>query len=299
MKTIGVIGSNGYIGSALFKTISQLDKFNLINFDLVNDKNYPNFRIIDLLTIESKSIFESIKDLDYIYLLSGLTGTKESFEDALRFHQINEFAVLKILDTIKNHGLNCKIIFPSTRLVYKGKNNMLKEDSCTKPLTIYAQTKFNAERYLRLYAKNFGIKSYIFRICVPYGDITGHGYSYGTIGSFINQAKNNGSIRIFGDGKQKRTFTHIKDLINIILFPVMLKNFSEGIYNISSQDHISIKEVAEMICDQLGANIIFDPYPADLIKYESGSTVLSDEKLQNVQKYTYQFRLKKWISKIK
>lgn len=91
---------------------------------------------------------------------------------------------------MKESGSTARIVFPSTRLVYKGQQNvLLKEDAEKAPNTIYALNKLACEYMLAMYQKAFGIHYTIFRICVPYGSLIKSGTSYGTLGFFAKGQK--------------------------------------------------------------------------------------------------------------
>ena len=78
-----------------------------------------------------------------------------------------------------------KIVFPSTRLVYKGKDEPLLENDTKEFKTIYSINKYACEQYLKMYSDVFDIRYCIFRICVPYGSLLDGVSSYGTAEFFI------------------------------------------------------------------------------------------------------------------
>jgi len=189
-----------------------------------------------------------------------------------------------------------RIIYPSTRLVYKGiKNTPLKEGFEKESKTIYAKNKINCERILNDYQLQHKIDYTIFRICVPYGNLLGENYSYGTIGFFINKAIKGENITIYGDGSLKRTFTHVSDISEAIIKGIEHEQTKNKIYNIGSNDSLSLLEVANLVAKKYKVGVVFVDWPEEALKIESGDTIFNDEKLQKDINYKYKYSIKDWI----
>ena len=184
MKKIGVIGANGYIGKHIVSYLQRYYDVNVDSYDIVAECDLPNYHKVDLT--DKESIKGLNLDLDYIFMFAGLTGTYNGFNEYQKFISINELGLLNLLDAIKNSEYRPKVIFPSTRLVYKGVDKSLKEDDLKECKTIYAANKLACEGYLQAYHDSFDIPYTIFRICLPYGNLLSTDYSFGTVGFFIN-----------------------------------------------------------------------------------------------------------------
>ena len=76
----------------------------------------------------------------------GKTGTITGFGNYEEFIDINEKALLNILNEYRNQHSSAKIIYPSTRLVYRGDDMPLKEDAVKEFKTIYAINKYACEQ---------------------------------------------------------------------------------------------------------------------------------------------------------
>lgn len=237
-------------------------------------------------------------NVNYIFVFAGLTGTNAAFDEPDKFIDANEKGILNILNHHRRTKSKARIIFPSTRLVYKGvKNKFLKEEDEKEALTIYAQNKLSCESYLKMYATNFGIDYTIFRICVPYGNIFSDDYSYGTIGFFLSKAKNKQNITLFGKGEVKRTFTHVEDICLSIIETLKKEKETNSTFNIGSKDNLSLYEVASLFAKKYNIEIELIDWPEMALKIESGDTIFNDEKLLNVTKYQYKNELKAWLEK--
>lgn len=295
MKAL-VIGSNGYIGRHLIKVLQE----NGCSFFCSDKHEYPldevaNYQKTDIR--EKDQINELDFDVDYIFVFAGLTGTLASFTNYQDFIDINEIGLLNILDAVRHQNVFPRVVFPSTRLIYKGSHKPLSEESALEFKTIYASNKFACENYLRLYNDYYGIPYSIFRICVPYGNLMDDQYSYGTTGFFINQAINKKIITLYGDGSQRRTFTHVYDIASII-FETVTKTVSENqTFNIGGEA-FSLYKVANLIANKYQAKVAMNPWPEMDLKLESGSTVFDSSKIDNLIDYQYKYCIEKWLKQL-
>ena len=218
--------------------------------------------------------------VDTVFVFAGVTGTAASFKDAQGYLMGNEGGLLNVLESIRLSGHRPRLVFPSSRLVYKGSSQPLPETAELEAKTVYAANKIACEFNLRAYSNAFDIPHTIVRVCVPYGNSQGSEYSFGTVGNFVKQASETGRIVLYGDGSPRRTFTHIDDVCSFVVSAAASAEFENGTFNIPGDD-LSLLEAAELIAARLGAEIAFAPWPTFDLRIESGSTVFDDSKTQS------------------
>ncbi len=295
MKKSIVFGANGYIGRHLVyylhKQGQQVLAIDVAQTSIDNNQKYVPIDITNENAVDGLDF-----DVDYIYCFGGLTGTNVGFDKYKDFVEVNEIGLLNILNHHRISKSTARIVFPSTRLIYKGQKDVfLKEDDQKEALTIYAQNKLSCEEFLKQYATNFNIDFTVFRICVPYGNVFDDKFSYGTVGFFLNKAKNNENIMLFGKGELRRTFTHVEDICNSI-FEVLKKPQSKNnIFNIGSNDNLSLLEAATLFAKKYNVEIEFNEWPESALKVESGDTIFDDSKLKSITGYQYKHSIDSWI----
>jgi len=218
--------------------------------------------------------------VDVVFLFAGVTGTAASFKNHESYVTGNEIGLLNVLQSIRMSSYRPRLVFPSSRLVYKGSDAALPETADLEAKTVYAANKIACEFHLRAFSNAFDIPHTIFRICVPYGNSQGSEYSFGTVGNFIRQAVETGRICLYGDGSLHRTFTHIDDLCSFMVLASASGEFENGTFNIPGDD-LSLREAAQLIGARLGAAIEFVPWPSFDLRIESGSTVFDGTKTQS------------------
>ncbi len=291
-----IFGANGYIGRHLLrKFIEQGEQVLASGKSITSKDSYEYYTSIDLC--QKETLLKIDFNVESIYLFSSITGTHNSFENWESFIDVNVKGLLNILDHIKDFKVKPKIIFPSSRLVYKGKSGFsIKEDDIKEAKTIYAINKITCENILKAYNNYYGVPYIIFRICVPYGNLFDNQYSYGTTGYFINCIKTKNKISLYGDGSLKRTFTHISDIVDIIFKVSKLKDQYKSIYNIGSSDNLSLFAVAEMFKEKFNNKIEFVPWPSKDLLLESGDTIFNDNRIKEVVDIDYKYEIRKWIN---
>lgn len=294
---VTIIGANSYIARNMVHMM-QYDKSNEYEFRLYDygSEQVDGMKPYDSIDVTSKESMSSVDlDCDLVYMFVGKTGTYNGFEQYDTFIDINERALLNLLDAYRRQHSHAKIVFPSTRLVYKGSRTPLSEDADKEFKTIYAINKFACEQYLKEYHNVFNIDYVIFRICVPYGSILPEAVSsFGTAGFMLDKAKNGKDITLYGGGKGRRTITHMWDLCNILIHASQSPDCLNDVYNIGGEDY-SLEEMANCIAGRYGVGVVEVPWPEAALSIESGDTVFNDDKLGS-KGFKVQRRFSEWVS---
>lgn len=295
MNKVAIIGANSYIARNLhyiFRKHKKNYQIDLYDYQSTfKDSIYKRYQQINFFDINSISQIDM--NVDVIYIFSGKTGSINGFDEFSEFIDINEKVLLNILNEYKSQHSKAKIIFPSTRLIYKGKKGKLKEDSEKEQRTIYAMNKYSCERYLEMYHNVFGIEYIIFRICLPYGTLIENASSYGTVEFMINKASLGNNISLYGDGSLRRTLTYIEDLCDILIEGAFSNECKNDIYNIGGEDY-SLKEMAKIIAKKYNVSVEYIPWPSIALSIEGGDTVFDSSKLDKIIDKKYKMKFKDW-----
>lgn len=265
---VALFGSRGYLGAQLDYAL-QAKNVSVTGFDLPD------------CDVTSSAFWDGFCPELYnaILFFSGLTGTEKSFIEAEKFLEVNEKGLFNLLRKLAPLGDRApKIVFPSTRLVYKGREAALKEDDEKEAKTVYAANKLACEHLLEAFHARYGIPYVVTRICVPYGSLIRKDYSYGTIGFFLKQADSGGPITLYGDGKIRRTFTHVADICEVVAF--LAEADAQGVFNVGGIT-CSLGEVADLIAKAKGVEVKYVPWPDVALRLESGATFFDSSKLDN------------------
>ena len=166
-KKIIITGGLGYIGTELCKLYSGVSWYHQI---VVIDNRFVSERVNQLRNwniefvqgdILDRSLVEKyFTDADVVHHLAGITSVprtkNESTEDQdKKIREVGENGTQNILDVVSD---NCKIIFPSTHVVYEGIEKVktdIQENEETKPVLSYSSSKAFNEKQLKDSGKNY------------------------------------------------------------------------------------------------------------------------------------------------
>ena len=260
-KKIIITGGLGYIGTELCKIYSGVSWHHDITIidnrfisERVNQLRNWNMNFIHGDILDKDLIKKICKDADVIHHLAGVTEVprvkSESTND--KDNKIKLVAVegtQNILDSINN---KCKIILPSTHVVYEGiekvKKNIL-EDEETSPVLSYAISKDLNEKQLKKSGKNY----VILRLGSVYGFSTDTARIDIMPNLFSKITSQNGTLKLFSGGKQVKSLVPLIDVARCFKFIEEKNNISSELFNLTKET-ITVKEVAE-ICKKLNPKI--------------------------------------------
>ena len=288
MKAL-VLGAGGYIGRHLVHALRRQGHA----VAAYHGRSGPAEGRVDITDAQALSALDW--GVDAVFMLAGATGTQASFADPEAYVRANEIGLVTVLQAIRQSPHRPRVVFPSSRLVYRGADQALPENAELEARTVYAANKIACEFLLRSYSQAFDLPHTIFRVCVPYGNSQSDQYSVGTLGHFIRQATQTGRIRLYGDGSLRRTFSHIDDLCNTLARAAALPAAQNQTYNLPGED-LSLLQAAQIIASRLGAEIDFTPWPPLDLRIESGSTVFDASKLLALLPDAAPHRMASWAS---
>jgi UDP-glucose 4-epimerase len=152
----------------------------------------------------------------------------------------------------------------STPLIYAGSSSK----HSGKYKNPYTFSKDIGEEILELYNKHYGLKSSITRFYNVYGphQLVEGGYTT-LIGRWLNNIKKDIQCEIYGDGEQRRDFTHVDDIVDALIL-IMEKEAYGLEFELGRGENHSVNEVAKMM------NI--DPIYKDGKKGEARNTLNTD-----------------------
>ena len=163
-------------------------------------------------------------------------------------------------------------------------------DDCLNP---YSISKVNGEKLCTMYTKLFGLDTIIFRYFNVYGERQPLRGQYApVIGIFIRQKNNKEALTIVGDGKQRRDFTHVSDVVNANVMSAISNPDHDAfgqIYNVGNGVNYSVNELADMISDNQ------EHIPPRI--GESKVTLADNNKIKKTFGWEPKVNLEEWVIK--
>lgn len=164
----------------------------------------------------------------------------------------NLIGSVNLINAAVNYGVEC-FVFTSSIAVYGSGQVPMREDTMPIPEDPYGISKLAVEQELRVTHEMFGLDYVIFRPHNVYGERQNIGDRYrNVVGIFMNQLLQGKPMTIFGDGSQKRAFTHISDIAPILATCVENPAARNQVFNIGADTPYSVNELAAVVAAAMG-----------------------------------------------
>ena len=258
-KNILITGGLGFIGSHISNMLMEdnhiiiVDNLSTGNINNLINPNHDNLEIIkkDICEIDWNDI---LTDIDYIFHLAAMASVPLSIDAPIKCNEVNLNATVKLLDSAVKNNVQ-KIVFSSSAAVYgQNKNMPLKETEPLMPTSPYAASKASCEIYLKSFYESYGLNYTVLRYFNVFGPKQDKNSDYAAvIPNFISAFLSGKSPKIYGDGNQTRDFIYVEDVANANI--LACKSKYNGVVNIASGEKISIKQLFEVIKNNLGSEL--------------------------------------------
>ncbi len=260
-KKIIITGGLGYIGTELCKLYSGYSWHHKV---IVVDNRFVSERVnqlrnwsIDFIQgdiLDKNFVKSNFKDADVIHHLAGITEVPRTKNESnpkkdLIIKTVAESGTQNILDAVKD---SCKIIFPSTHVVFEGIDKVtsnIDENEETKPVLAYSLSKSFNEKQLKDSGKNY--------IILRLGSV--YGYSTDTMrldimpNLFSKITSQNGTLKLFAGGRQIKSLVPLIDVARCFKFMEEKNHINSEVFNLT-KDTVTVKKVAE-ICKKYNSKV--------------------------------------------
>lgn len=177
-----------------------------------------------------------------IFHLAAKISVPESFLYEEEYKKTNVLGLKNVIEIAKEKS--CKIVFSSSAAVYGNYDRKVVENDILNPLSPYAKNKMDGEKLL----EQSGLSAVCLRYFNVYGPKQSKEYA-GVITNFIDKAKLNEDIVIFGDGTQVRDFVYVTDVAEANIKAMEYDGSVFEIINIASGEEITINDLAKLVIE--------------------------------------------------
>ena len=292
-----VTGGAGFIGSNLVDKLIDIGVEVHIIDDLSTgfEKNInPKaiFHKIDISTLNPDLAWYEFKDTDVVFHLAALARVQPSIEDPIPFDNVNVSGTLRILKLAHNLGIKRFIYSASSSCYGNATKFPTPEEHPTNPLSPYGLQKYVGEQYCKMVSEVYGLDTVSLRYFNVYGERMSLEGAYKlAIPIFAKQMLEDKPLTINNDGKQRRDFTYVGDVVNAnILAATHPENLKGEAFNIGNGDNYSVNELADMLGGKKSyGNKVIEPF----------QTLADNSKALLILDWDPKGNLKEWIKKYK
>jgi UDP-glucose 4-epimerase len=140
----------------------------------------------------------------------------------------------------------------ATRIFYTSGSGVYGEDPAVDfpesygpciPISTYGASKLASESIIAAYCHMFGLVARVFRFANVVGPRQTHGVGY----DFIRRLKSDAtSLRILGDGTQKKSYIHVDDVLEAIFLVAANALRRYDVFNVATDDYVTVREIADL-----------------------------------------------------
>lgn len=222
-----VTGTAGFIGFHLAKKLLE-DGHKVIGLDNFNDyycvqlkrkrhellEGYDSFVPVEGDLCDLQALEEIFKkhSPQIVCNLAAQAGVRYSLTNPFAYQKSNLEGFLNIMEMSKRYKVE-RFVYASSSSVYAGVKEMpfVEDQRLDAPISLYAATKKANELMAHTYSHLFGLQTVGLRFFTVYGP---WGRPDMAMWLFAEAIMDNKPIKVFNNGKMKRDFTFIDDIIS-------------------------------------------------------------------------------------
>lgn len=259
-RRVLVTGATGFIGSHLVETLVSLGAYVIAVAPTLGWRpmvpslvRQGTIRFVQLKAFWNPASLEGVKrefgDVEYVVHLGyAVPRGKSLLENAVEEVRKNVLGTLHFIQRLPDSV--SRICFASSAMVYGPSSPQpVSETDCAHPVTAYATGKLATETYLRLHARESGIRICILRYATVYGPMETVPRA---IPNFIRNVLAGRPPIIHGDGDDIRDYVHVLDVVNATLLALAREGCNPEVYNVGTGEGRTTCQIAEQIIQLAG-----------------------------------------------
>jgi len=251
-KRIVVTGGAGFIGTHLVEELTA-------DNDVVVVDDCSNGRL-EWVHDDAEFVEGDLTDADVVAaaitddvdLVVHLAASKLVDTDAPRRQfEDNSAITYNVIERMDAVGVD-KLVFTSSSTVYGEAPRPTPEDYAPlEPISVYGATKLAEESLISTYAHSHDLQSWVFR----FANIVGPRLRGAVIPDFVEKLRENpDSLTILGDGRQQKSYMHVSECVDAMLFAVETADRDHNVFNLGTRTTTSVDRIADIVADEMGVD---------------------------------------------
>jgi len=253
-----ITGVAGFVGSNLADRLLK-DGHDVVGYDnfttgtlenLEYARTYSNFRCAKADILDLQKLELGMAGCDIVFHLAANADVRHGLNHPAKDLEQNTIGTFNVLEAMRTNEIK-KIVFSSTGSVYGKHPSIPTKETESFPIqnSLYGASKVAGEALIQAYCEGYGFQSWIFRFV----SLLGKRYSHGFVIDFYNKLKANPKeLNILGDGTVKKSYLSIKDCVGGIILGIEKGKDQVNIFNLGTDEFMSVKECAEAVANYLG-----------------------------------------------
>jgi len=256
-----ITGGAGFIGSHLVdrlvingwkvRVVDNLSSGRLEN--LIQHKGNPDVEVVVGDLKDPETCLRAVEGVDAVFHFAANPEVRVSTTDPEIHFRENIVATFNLLETIRRRRVK-ELVFASSSSVYGEPENIpVDEDALIRPASVYGASKAAGESLIHAYSKLYGIRAVVLR----YANVVGPRLRHGVIYDLLMKLKRDRTrLEVLGDGTQLRSYIYIDDAVNATMIAYERAGDSFNVFNVASEDWITVRDIVQIILKGLGLESI-------------------------------------------
>lgn len=278
MEKVLITGGSGYLGSTLTEhllnegyQVTVLDNLMYKQVSLLHLFKRDGFKFVLGDVRDTELLLSLVKKHDVIIPLAAIVGMPACKANPDLTIAVNYQQIANILSVLTDSQ---KIILPNTNSQYGSSESIITEDSPFSPLSLYAETKCDAENALLKHGNGISL-----RLATVFG-VSPRMRQDLLVNDFVYKSITDGYLVLF-EAHFKRNYIHVQDIARTFQF--MIENYKEcnnQAFNVGlSSANLSKLELAQKIKEFVPELVIKqDEFKED---FDKRNYIVSNEKLES------------------
>lgn len=252
MQRILVTGGAGFLGSRLANRLhSQGHYVRVLDDQSSGDPSrlHEGIAFVRGDVRDVPKLWSLLLGVDVVYHLAALVSVPASVLYPREYNDVNVGGTVSLLEACRDVGCVRRVVLAGSATAYGNQSiQPVNERMTLDPRAPYAVSKVAAEEYLFCMGPVGKFETVSLRIFNAYGPGQPLPPSHApVIPRFVHQALGNGSLVVFGNGRQTRDFVYVDDVVDALIAAGQAANIDQEIINVGSGVETSITELIETI----------------------------------------------------
>jgi len=266
-------GGAGFIGSHVARRllgrgdrVTVLDDFNDFYDPALKRANAAEFagrddwRLVEGDIRDADRVDRLFRDsaFDAVIHLAARAGVRPSLSQPILYEEVNCIGTLRLLEAARRHG-PANFVFASSSSVYgiNEKVPFAESDPVEQPISPYASTKRTGELLCFNYSHLYGLRTSCLRFFTVYGPSQRPEMA---IAKFTDLLARGRTIPLYGDGRSRRDYTFIDDIVDGIVAALDLAPKFE-ILNLGGSQTTALADLVTWLAEELGVEARIERLP--------------------------------------
>jgi UDP-glucose 4-epimerase len=252
-----VTGGAGFIASHLCRRLLD-EGHDVVAFDnlilgkrelIAECMEHSRFKFVEADLLDLERVKEEMQGSDLVFHLAANSDISQGAARTDVDMRNGTVATYNTLEAMRVTGVK-KLIFASTSAIYGEATVKPTPESYgpLQPISFYGASKLACEAMASAFAHNCGIQTWVYRFANIVGANATHGAIYDFVGRLLKQPQ---KLEVLGNGTQRKSYLHVTDCVNGMLFGFQKSNDLFQCFNLASRGVSNVRFIAERVAEHM------------------------------------------------